>query len=47
MTNKGNEFALAFDLQAQDAKAAVGIVEGNALDQPLKAIQLRFGCRIR
>jgi hypothetical protein len=38
VTNQGNEFALAFNLQTQDAKAIVGIMKRNTFNKPLKAI---------
>jgi hypothetical protein len=46
MPDQRDEFAFASYFQAQYAKATVGIMEGNALDQSLQTVQLRLGRRI-
>jgi len=39
-----DQVAFALDLQAQDAKAVVRVVEGDALDQAVEVIQRSRGC---
>ena len=39
MAHEGDEVALAADLQAQHAEAAVGVVEGHPLDEAREAVE--------
>jgi hypothetical protein len=47
MPNQRDEFSFASYFQTQYAKATVGIMEGDALDQSLQTVKLWFGRRVQ
>ena len=43
VSDQRDEFTFALDLQAQDAEAAIGVVERDALDESREAIRFGLG----
>jgi len=43
MSDQGDEFAFSLDLEAQDAEAVFGVMEGDALDQTGQALMFAGG----
>jgi hypothetical protein len=43
MSDQCDEITLALDLQAQDAKSIIGVVERDALNQSREALRLGLG----